>query len=233
MIVPFSSFAVIAFGCGQEVFIHETFLRRYKRFTSPDSSVLNEIRIDGPYDKGGYLIVHWLYRQDLRHLYAGLVWSVEACQDHLHTLVEAYAMAIRIGLEDFANEIPHLAKELFFYRLPRAMVRKTAIQLASHDLQRSGLMWLTLEERESRRFDDLEDEIEEEMEEEEEEGGGGPATSEKMFFWYWDFDTPQRTSNDVRTCRWHEHNHTIPCVLQGTGHGQSNPMNAPGQMSNR
>jgi hypothetical protein len=81
-------------------------------------------------------------------------------------------MAIKIGLEDFANEIPHLAREFFYYRLPRKTVRKVAIQLASHDLQGSGLMGLTLEERESRRFPHLNDEIQEEMKEEEGEEDG-------------------------------------------------------------
>jgi hypothetical protein len=214
MIIPFYYLAVIVFACGQEVFIHESLLTRYECFSrhlpSAKSSSPTKIRIDGRYNRGGYLIVHWLYRQNLRHNYVGIQWGLKGCQGHLHALVEAYAMAIKIGLEDFANEIPRLAAEFFLYRLPRAVVRKVAIQLASHDLQGSGLMGLTLEERESRRFTRLRDEIQEEMKEEEEEENG-PSTSRNLWEWYWDFQVSRRRYYNVEACRWHEHNYSPLC----------------------
>jgi hypothetical protein len=234
MITPFYYLAVIVFACGQEVFIHESLLTRYEGFSrhlpSAKSSSPTKIRIDGRYNRGGYLIVHWLYHQDLRHNYVGVQWSLEGCQDHLHALVEAYAMAIKIGQEDFANEIPHLAKELFYYCLPLKTVRKVAIQLASHDLQGSGLMRLTLEERESRRFPRLNDEIQEEMKEEEEDG---PSTSRNLWARDWDLQISRRRYYNVEACHWHEHNHTPLCSLQGTGHGTINSMNEAEHLSNR
>lgn len=223
MFVP-SSLVVIAFGCGHEIFVHEKVLSRYDCFLA-DRSDPRKIRIDAPYNGGGYLVVHWLYRQDLRHNYVGIELSLEAYQYHIHALVEAYAIAIKIGLEDLANEITHLTQEFFYDRLPSAMLRTTAIQLANHGLQDSGLMWMTLEKG-SQRFTDLEYEREEEKEEEQEE------PSYNLFGWYWNFPMPSRGRMRFGTCRYHEHNYTTPCDLRGTNHMTTNLKNVPEHLSN-